>query len=310
MLISDVNMKRFVIRLIVFIITMFIIDRCFGLAMDYLKNHAKGGYVGHHNYILNQTNEDVLVFGSSRAIHHYNPQIVADSLGMKCYNCGQDGNGIVLFYGWWQIIKDRHLPKMIIYDVNPDFDLLKGDNNQKYLGWLKSEYCNEGVKQVFEDVDSTEKYKMLSMMYRYNSIFLQNITDFFHPLFNISSNGYLPLTGKMNKMKIKKEAFDDNSVVYDSQKLTYIEDFVKDVNNRGIVLIFVSSPIWYGMSDAVFEPLQDICVKNQIPFFDYSNDKNYVHNDLMFKDGNHLNAFGADIFTSMICSKIKELNER
>ena len=307
MLISDVNMKRFVIRLIVFIITMFIIDRCFGLAMDYLKNHAKGGYVGHHNYILNQTNEDVLVFGSSRAIHHYNPQIVADSLGMKCYNCGQDGNGIVLFYGWWQIIKDRHLPKMIIYDVNPDFDLLKGDNNQKYLGWLKSEYCNEGVKQVFEDVDSTEKYKMLSMMYRYNSIFLQIITDSFHPLFNITANGYLPLLGKMNKMKIKKKANDENEVVYDAQKLTYIEEFVEEVKNRGIVLVFVASPIWYGMSEAVFNPLQDLCVKYQIPFYNFSNDENYVHNDLMFTDGNHLNAYGADKFTSKICSKIRNI---
>lgn len=34
------------------------------------------------------------------------------------------------------------------------------------------------------------------------------------------------------------------------------------------------------------------------------------HNSLMFKEDNHLNAFGADNFTSMICSKIKELNER
>ena len=28
------------------------------------------------------TNEDILIFGSSRALHHYNPQIIEDSLGM------------------------------------------------------------------------------------------------------------------------------------------------------------------------------------------------------------------------------------
>ena len=107
MQIFNVCMKRFVIRLIAFLFVMLTIDRGFGMVMNYLQENAKGGYIGHHNYILQRANEDILIFGSSRALHHYNPQIVIDSLGMNCYNCGQDGNGIILFYGWWQIIKER-----------------------------------------------------------------------------------------------------------------------------------------------------------------------------------------------------------
>lgn len=299
-------MKRFVIRLLVFLAIMFLLDRGFGLAMEYLQDHAKGGYVGHHNYILHHANEDILIFGSSRAIHHYNPQIIEDSLGMSCYNCGQDGNGIVLFYGWWQMIKERYQPKMIIYDVNPGFDLLIGENNSKYLGWLRSEYDYEEVKKVFEDIDPTEKYKMISMMYRYNSKFLQNITDYIHPLFNISPNGFLPLEGEMDKMKIKDGSEDkEMSYAFDSQKLTYLEAFIKDTKKRGVQLIFVASPIWYGKSELAFEPLTDICKNNKIPFYDYSSDKNYVHNDRMFKDGSHLNAYGANEFTREICKILK-----
>lgn len=299
-------MKRFVIRLLIFLAIMFVLDRGFGLAMKYLQDHAKGGYVGHHNYILHQANEDILIFGSSRAIHHYNPQIIEDSLRMSCYNCGQDGNGIVLFHGWWQMIRDRYQPKMIIYDVNPSFDLLIGEDNSKYLGWLRSEYDHEGVKKVFEDIDPTEKYKMMSMMYRYNSKFLQNITDYLHPLFNISPNGYLPLDGEMDKMKIKEEREEkEPSYAFDSQKLSYIEALIKDTKERGIQLIFVASPVWYGMSNEVFAPLMEECMKCQIPFRDYSNDMNYVHNDKMFKDGSHLNAFGADEFTKEVCEILK-----
>lgn len=274
--------------------------------MKYLQDHAKGGYVGHHNYIIHQTNEDILIFGSSRAIHHYNPQIIEDSLGMSCYNCGQDGNGIVLFYGWWQLMKNRHLPKMIIYDINPSFDLLIGENNSKYLGWLRSEYDNEDVKQIFYDIDPTEKYKMQSMMYRYNSKFLQNVTDYFHPLFNISSNGFLPLEGEMDKMKVKEIKGDDNiPIAYDAQKLTYLESFIRGAKERGIKLVFVVSPIWYGMNDAVFAPLEDMCQKQNVPFYNYSNDTSFVNNEEMFKDGNHLNAFGADEFTKEICNFLK-----
>lgn len=215
------------------------------MAMKYLQDNAKGGYVGHHNYILNQSNEDMLIFGSSRAIHHYNPQIIEDSLGMSCYNCGQDGNGIVLFYGWWQLMKDRHLPKLIIYDVNPDFDLFAGDNI-KYLGWLRSEYDNDNVKPIFEDIDPTEKYKMQSMMYRYNSKFLQNMIDFVHPIFQINPNGYLPLKGEMDRMKIKETSNEKKGCLYDSLKLVYMEAFVKEVKEYDIHLIIVASPVWYG----------------------------------------------------------------
>ena len=300
MLTSDTGMKRFVIRLLIFLSLMFILDRGFGVAMKFLQEHAKGGYVGHHNYILNQSNEDILIFGSSRAIHHYNPQIIEDSLGMSCYNCGQDGNGIVLFYGWWQIMKNRHLPKMIIYDVNPGFDLLSDESNQQFLGWLRSEYDNNKVQQIFENIDPTEKYKMQSMMYRYNSKFLQNIIDCIHPIYQISSNGFLPLEGEMNIMKIKARK-DKEEYAYDAQKITYLESFISDTKDRGVKLVFVASPVWYGRSDKQFKSLIELCHKHSVPFYNYSNDTNWVNCNGMFKDGTHLNAYGADVFTKQLC---------
>lgn len=300
------GMKRFIIRLLVFLSLMFMLDRGFGVAMKYLQENAKGGYVGHHNYILNQANEDILIFGSSRAIHHYNPQIIEDSLGMSCYNCGQDGNGIVLFYGWWQILKNRHLPKMIIYDVNPSFDLLVGENNSKYLGWLRSEFENDDVKHIFEDIDPTEKYKMQSMMYRYNSKFLQNVIDYVHPIFQISPNGYLPLKGEMDRMKVKELSDEKGEYLCDSLKLSYLEAFMRDVKGRDIRLIMVASPIWYGRNQGELIAIKQICDKHGISFYDMSNDERFVRNDDMFKDGNHLNNRGADEFSKIVCNLIND----
>lgn len=304
-------MKRFVIRLLVFLAIMFLLDRGFGLAMKYLQDHAKGGYVKHHNYILHQANEDILIFGSSRAIHHYNPQIIEDSLGLSCYNCGQDGNGIVLFYGWWQMLKERHVPKIIIYEITPDFDVKIGDDNNRYLGWLRSEYDNRLVQQIFEDIDSTEKYKMQSMMYRYNSKFLQNITDYIHPLFHISPNGYLPAVGELDTMKIKKPEIKENIIEYDSLKLKYVEYLIKDCMESDVTLVFAVSPLWYGMDISNVEPITSLCYKYGIPLYDYSNDKRYVGQNKYFKDGMHLNERGADYYTSNFCSKLKlELKNR
>ena len=298
-------MKRFVIKLLAFLLLMFIVDRGVGLGMKYMQEHAKGGYIGHHNKIIN-SDEDILIFGSSRAIHHYNPQIIKDSLGMSCYNCGQDGNGIILFYGWWQIMKERHTPKLVIYDVTPGFDLLVGEDNHKYLGWLRSEYDNKNIEQIFEDVDYTEKYKMQSMMYRYNSRFLQNIVDFIHPIFKIKSDGFLPLKGELDEMKIKNNKGEAKQPKMDSLKIELIEKLVVDIKKHNAQIIFVASPVWYGKEDAQFEALGKICEEHNVLFFNYSNNPKYLKNNRFFKDGSHLNARGADEFTNDLIKDLKQ----
>ena len=65
----------------------------------------------------------------------------------------------------------------------------------------------------------------------------------------------------------------------------------------GVKIIFVASPTWYGSSSDTYWPIKEICHRRNIPFIDYSNDKKYIHQYQYFKDGVHLNAFGADEFT-------------
>ncbi len=291
------KMKRFIIRILAFLLLMFVVDRGVGLGMKYMQEKASGGYIGHHNKIIHHSNEDVLIFGSSRAIHHYNPQIIKDSLNMSCYNCGQNGNGIILFYGWWQLMKERHTPKIVIYDVYPRFDYLIGEDNHKYLGWLRSEYDTDSIQEIFEDIDTTEKYKMQSMMYRYNSKFLQNIVDFVHPIFKIKGDGFLALKGEMNKMKIKKGKKGGSHPEIDSLKLHMIEKLIVDMKKHDVQLFFVASPLWYGSTGSEFDAIQRICQQQDVKFYDFSDAPKYVRNNKLFKDGSHLNARGADEFT-------------
>ena len=299
-------MKKFLIQIAIFFVLLFIIDRLTGYSCAYMAKHSKGGYVGHHNYITDDVHEDLLVFGSSRAIHHYNPQILTDSLGLSCYNCGQDGNGILLFYGWWQIIKEHYHPKIIIYDITTSFDLLIGEDNHKYLGWLKESYDRTNIRKIFEAVDPTEKYKMMSQMYRYNSKFHQIAADFVYPIYTVKANGFLPLNGKVDTMRIKKKYnFKQNKKPqFDSLKISYLNKFIEEA--EGTKLIFTVSPMWYGIAPEQLSPIREICQQHNIPFLDFSNDPKYVHNNIFFKDGSHLNALGADEFTRDLIIELRK----
>lgn len=299
-------MKKFTLQIVLFFSLLFVIDLVLGYTFSYMSKHSKGGYVGHHHYITDGVNEDILIFGSSRAIHHYNPKIITDSLGLTCYNCGQDGNGILLYYGWWEIIKEHHRPKVIIYDITAPFDLLLGEDNHKYLGWLKESYDRSCIRDIFDSVDKTEKIKMISQMYRYNSKFHQIIADFFYPVYTVKANGFVPMKGEVDTLRIKKKSADSlvENIQFDSLKIYYLNKFIDATD--GVKLIFTVSPMWYGTAPEQLSPIKEICQKRNIPFLDFSNNTKYVHNYNLFKDGSHLNSKGADEFTRDMINEIRK----
>lgn len=299
-----IDMKKFLLRVIIFLACLFIVDMVAGMVFPWLVSKAKGGDNWRNNYICDKTNEDILIFGSSRAIHHYNPTIISDSLDMSCYNCGQDGNGIILNYGRYNMIRQRYMPKIVIYDIQPSYDLVIGDDNHQYLKWLKAYYDRIGVPEIFESVDKTEKYKMMSNLYRYNSSFLQIISDCIHPLQSSGQNGFRPLYGEMDRTKISKKRRREEMVRYDSLKLMYWRKFID--KNRGVKLVFVISPTWDGMNLFDYKPIQELCHDKGILFINFANNPKYMHNYAYFKDGGHLNSVGADEFTKDLMIVLKD----
>lgn len=138
------------------------------------------------------------------------------------------------------------------------------------------------------------------MMYRYNSKFLQFVTEFFHPVYQLSEDGFLPMVGEMDKMKLKEPS---REIEFDDVKIQYLIKLSTAIAESGGKLVFVASPIWYGKNDICFEPLKKY-VPNTVLFYDYSNDSTFIRNDDVFKDGSHLNEKGADIFTSIFAHQL------
>lgn len=295
-------MKRFVSKVLLFFLLVAVVDKAGGVLINWLSNHSNNSEASHHRYVTQGTEEDILIFGSSRALHHYNPSIIKDSLNMGCYNCGEDGNGIIYFYGLWQLIKSRYTPKVIIYDVFPLYDIYKGEDNHRYLGNLKGDYYKPGIPEVFDAVDANEKYKMLSSLYRWNSDFLQVFLSFIKRGNIYNNDGYLPLFGEINPIKIKEK----KKVSYEVQdpiKIELLERFISQVKDS-TDLVFVVSPSWYGISHETLSPIRDICKRENIKLIDFSQDSNYVRNNEYFRDGSHLNDKGADKFTKELAKEL------
>lgn len=299
------NMKRFVLHILVFFAIVAVVDFAVGKVFHYLQANKAGGRTGAEYYACKESNEDIIIMGSSRASHHYVPQILSDSLGMSCYNTGQDGNGIILQYGRWKMISKRYTPKLIIYDINPAFDLCQNDN-MAYVDRLKP-FCDDGeVKSYVAGIFSMEKWKLFSQMYRYNYKFIEMTSDC-AKRGEDELKGYIPLYGEIRKEMVEAPRPEKNpTIIVDKTKIHYLEQFAKECKEKGTKLVFVASPAFRGGSYSVetYAEVSKIADNYQIPFF-YYYDSEYSENPKFFKDSHHLNDEGAVEFTKEIVTKVR-----
>ena len=299
-------MKKYLLYILLFFAFAAIIDRGFGHVCRHLAADAKGGTTYHYNYIANKTSEDIILMGSSRMCRHYNPQILEDSLGMSVYNTGIKGNGIILNYGLLELIVGRYSPKLIVYDVFA-FDMYDdsrfADDNVRYLDNLKDYYDVPAIREIFEDVNPSEKWKLYSQMYRYNSKLPRILGDRFHPTEKYNK-GYNPYYGTMDYVKEEDDRNDLGSV--DSLKLKYVRKFIELAKEKDITLIFSASPRFGAVPDNRYnDPIKAICREMGVPFIDYYADPEFTSNTEYFHDSNHLNNVGSDVFTRKFIKEIR-----
>lgn len=299
-------MKKFILKVLLFFACVVVMDFAFGQFFSYLRAHAKGGSTANCEYIADRCQDDIIILGSSRATHHYVPQIFEDSLGVTCYNCGEEGNGVVLAYGRLKMLTNRYKPQLVLYEVTPGFDYGTKDPNNKYLGYLRAYYNKDGISDVFDDFDDDMlKLKMMSKMYQNTSRPLPIILD--NLVFRDNNKGYDPLYGKLDVTKVKEGQKGDGITEIDSLKLSYVERIINLCNSNEIPLVFLISP-WYEYGDDMreYEPAFELCKRYSVQVINSLNNLKFSHNKEFFQDDCHLNNDGAIEYTRSLLPIVRE----
>lgn len=294
-------------KILLFILAVVLVDFLFGKCLNFINAHTEKGDYGRNNYICNEADQDIMIFGSSRAIHHYNPDVFEKNLGMSCYNCGEDGMGIILSYGRYKLAQRKHQPKLLICDIEVAYDLLKNDNT-KYLGFLKPYYDIPGIDSLFWEVSATERYKMLSNTYRYNSRWLDIVAQY-RSKSNVYARDYKysPLSRTMD--------YEPSSYVFasnedcDELKIEIWNRLLNDCERNNTKVFFVISPVYGEKSNCLLEPFKELVRKHGIVLLDHFSDERFINNRELFADKMHLNTKGSNQLSEMISEEISRLIE-
>lgn len=259
-------------------------------------------------HAFSATEADLLVFGSSRALHHYNTKLIQDSLNITAFNVGQGGQNIYYHNLLLETILSRYRPKTIILELfYIDFEETSSNwNKEKLAVLLPFSKKHETVHNAFMTIDPNHRFKMFSHIYPFNSEVYRIARNNFAPYHN-SFNGFMPIAAQSNldlneqPLKIKSDAS------LDSNKVAEVESFITSCLNADIDLKIVVSPSYcfYEKGNRYEKFIVYLKGKFPIEVYSFQNDAFFSGHPELFKDVNHLNSTGANLFTKRILRIIK-----
>lgn len=303
------NSIKFTIYLVVFIISF---DLAIGWIFDQLYFSDKSRRNDRLVYSVMNTNEEILIFGSSRALHHYNPIILQDSLGMTCFNVGSGGQNIYFHLALLKATLERYTPKIVILElVTIDIEKTppQWDTEKLAALWPFAKHTEAAKEAVFRR-GIFEKIKSLSRIYRFNSLFY-NILKNNLIEFSNHQNGYIPIKRVWNKeLEYNKLVIKDE----DNDKILALKSFIEICESNKISLhIFISPHYALKESNSMYNNIiNDLREDYNIQVHNFESDSLFMLHSNYFADPLHLNSAGADLFTEkvlrVLSNELSQLN--
>jgi len=302
------DVLKFFLKLLLLLVMIKAIDMAIGSVLRHFYFRQSSGLEYRTTYSMEKTTADLIVLGSSRANHHYPPDVFEKKLDLSFYNAGRDGEHIFYHYAVLKSMLKRYTPKVVLLDFN-NAELIQGKEKYDRISSLLPYYkTHEEIRTLIELKSPYEKLKLFSSIYPFNS-------DLFTiAIGNTEANknrdpdfkGYVPLSRKW------KEAIQQNNgagnTAIDTVQVNIYKAFINDCLSRKIKLYVICSPyfIQFTNVDSSLIIAKNIAAQNHVSFLDYSGDTSFTKHPELFDDPSHLNADGAKIFANKLADEINK----
>lgn len=301
--------KRILINIFFVIIVVFLLDLIIGKTLNYLYFKETSGIHYRTTYSIDSTVAELLVFGASKANRHYDSELFEKDLGLSSYNCGRDGSSILYSYALFKAVTKRYKPKIIIFDINPS-ELFYDTQSYDRLSSLLPYYKNHSeIQDIIELRSHFERIKLISKIYPYNSSLLTiGIGNMeFNKKRKGDNLGYVPLFNSIIDTTIHNIEIDEG--ILDKNKLSALSDLIKYCKTANINLVFIQSPMYACVSNSKStEFVEKMTNGENVIFWNYINDHEFLSKPEYFQDQYHLNDKGAKYFSRQVISKLKNIN--
>ncbi|MBK8276248.1 MAG: hypothetical protein IPK92_10445 [Nitrospira sp.] len=304
-------------RILIVILLIIGLDQLIGFVLSQLYLRTSSGDRGGDINGALRRNSDVLVLGSSRAKHHVIPAILRDKLSVSVFNAGIDGHdflyAIMLLNLWTQ---SHPPPKAILLHVDPTslaYSKQELDRASIFSGYF---WESQRVRDVLLMRGKYEWVKYLSSSYRFNGKVLQVIKNLLAGD-DDPPDGYVGLQGSIEGDSLGSADAHNTIAEFEAPfwdlKLNYLAELARYCRTNGTYLILFHSPRIREDSAALAAWSQRLSLLHQsyggVEYLNLTEQTRQLFTERpdLYKDGAHLNAVGAKVFSMLLADEVASL---
>ncbi len=278
--------------LAVFAAGLVALDLVAGFALSRLHpTVGRGQLVGMANSAI-RARADVLILGASTASHHYDDRALSRSLGLRVFNTGLDGRGIVFSRGLLALAAAEHRPRLVVVDVSySDRDRTSARILAPFVG--RNRVVDEVVGWSWR-----ERLKLASRAYRFNGLVLPMLRNLGTPPME---SGFEPLEGAIaDSVPWRGPARGGEG--FGSWYGIELRKLVAEARAAGARVVFVESPTWGGkVARVALDEYARVAREMDVPTHELAPDTHAeFRRASLYRDRAHLNREGAAIFTRAV----------
>lgn len=300
-------MRRFIIWIITVVITVSTLDIISGkLFANYLKTHILPGEYGALEKILRHNEADLLVLGSSVALISINNKVLGDSLGVKTYNGGGNGQAFPFFLTMLRASTANHTPKEIILCVVPtDFT---NEGLGKFYD-IFGIYYGLNIADIDDNLEDLKEYNRIflkSTFYKLNSHWFRIF------LYHFISPNIMGEDGHMARPQppVYPEKFYASIGKISTERKNQLIEFLALCRDNHIKVTILFTPEYVNFTEMndktnAIHQISDIASKYGAKVYIDSELEPFTSNPTLFYDNLHLNIEGTKIYTDTIISRLK-----
>lgn len=299
-------MKRFIIRLIIFFLFIFTIDKLFipirnqAADLEYDKRLE--------NIIQGKINKDLIVIGSSRGARNISAGYIGTNLNMSSFNISYPGSN-VLFHDFLLdlYLKHNEKPKILVWSIDDCNELLYAPHLKFRLDRLYPLVKYPEVRKVL--VEKGEKNAILSRLFVLHQMSLSNfsfkkVTP--NRFDTVQLDGSMLISFQREDRKwnyVNDDKYDATTEEKDKQ--IAFENIIKRCEKEGIRLVVVVSPNYRKTRMTFVKRMQSLIANRAELYVCNQEDKRYKEKPY-FHDEAHLKSNGALLFSQEIVDYLKK----
>ncbi len=258
---------------------------------------------------------DVLIVGSSRAHHHYDPSVIGCIAERTCYNLGAQGTFVNMQRPLLSLYLDKNRkPDLILLDVHSLESREEVFKPLQYVTLLNDRGVYEELL-VYDPLTRLDRWLPLFAIVRWE-------------LFDSSVAGWMGLDSRRDSRAVNGFVAKDKAWREDAWQaflgrsgggvsepmnpdiIDTLDSMLKQVNEVGIPLVMVYSPVLTDYSARltnrieIMQVFRTLAEKNQVEFWDYTEDATFCDRRDYFYDVRHMSAKGAAVFSSNVAARV------